>query len=111
MAVAVYGPLSDARRVEGQVPQKFTPAEIAEALAGLPGWAAGGDALVRTFTFADHITAMGFVVRVAMAAEVMDHHPEMRIVYSAVEIRLWSHDAGGVTKRDVRLAAKINALA
>lgn len=93
------------------MPRKFTPAEIEAALADVPGWTAGGDALVRTFTFADHITAMGFVVRVAMAAEAMAHHPDLRIVYRTVEIRLWSHDAGGVTKRDVRLAATINALA
>ncbi len=90
---------------------KFDQSQIDEALKGLPGWGAEGDALTRTFKFKDHIEAMGFVTRVAMAAEVMDHHPDLRIVYSTVEIRLNSHDAGGVTERDVKLAGKINELA
>jgi 4a-hydroxytetrahydrobiopterin dehydratase len=93
------------------MPRKFTPAEIAAAVAGLDGWIAADNVITRTFTFADHITAMGFVVRVAMAAEVMDHHPDLRIVYNTVDIRLASHDAGGVTARDVRLAGQINAIA
>jgi 4a-hydroxytetrahydrobiopterin dehydratase len=93
------------------VADKFDKARIDEALKSLPGWAADGDsALARTFKFKDHIEAMGFVTRVAMAAEVMDHHPDLRIVYSTVEIRLNSHDAGGVTDRDVKLAGKINEL-
>lgn len=90
---------------------RFTEQQVDEAVASLDGWTAEGNALARTFTFPDHIAAMGFVVRVAMAAEAMDHHPDLRIVYSKVEIRLSSHDAGGVTERDVRLAQKINALA
>jgi 4a-hydroxytetrahydrobiopterin dehydratase len=93
------------------VPSKYTPAQVAEALASLNGWAAADDAITRTFKFADHITAMGFVTRVAMAAEVMDHHPDLRIVYSTVDIKLNSHDAGGVTDRDVKLARRINELA
>ncbi|MCC7363797.1 MAG: 4a-hydroxytetrahydrobiopterin dehydratase [Dehalococcoidia bacterium] len=92
------------------MPTKFTEAQVAEAVAALDGWAADGDSLVRRFEFADHITAMGFVVRVAMAAEAMDHHPDLRIVYNRVELRLSSHDAGGVTARDVRLAERVNAL-
>ena len=93
------------------MPAKYTPEQIASALEGIQDWAADGDSLVRTIKFADHITAMGFVVRVAMAAEVMDHHPDLRIVYNTVDIRLNSHDAGGVTDRDVRLAQKVNELA
>ena len=94
------------------MPQKFDAAKVKEAVGSLPGWAADGDeALTRSFKFKDHIEAMGFVTRVAMAAEVMDHHPDLRIVYSTVEIRLNSHDAGGVTERDVKLATKINELA
>jgi 4a-hydroxytetrahydrobiopterin dehydratase len=92
------------------MPEKFSPARIQEELASLAGWQAGDDCLTRTFKFADHITAFGFVTRVAMAAEVMDHHPDLRIVYNSVDIKLNSHDAGGVTERDVRLARRINEL-
>ena len=90
---------------------KFTQAETEQALTTLPGWAQEGESIVRTFKFADHITAFGFVTRVAMAAEVMDHHPDLRIVYNTVDIRLNSHDAGGVTDRDAKLAQRINELA
>lgn len=93
------------------MPLKYTPAEVQAALTTLTGWEAGDDVITRTFTFADHIAAMGFVVRVAMAAEVMDHHPDLRIVYNRVEIKLSSHDAGGVTGRDIKLAARCNELA
>lgn len=90
---------------------KFDTGQIHQALGGLPGWSADGEsALTRTFKFKDHIEAMGFVTRVAMAAEVMNHHPDLRIVYNTVEVRLNSHDAGGVTERDVTLAEKIAEL-
>ena len=93
------------------MPEKYDPGRLQAAAAMLPGWAAGEDVIAKTFTFSDHIAAVGFVVRVAMAAEVADHHPDLRIVYNRVEIRLNSHDAGGVTDRDIALAAKINELA
>ena len=92
------------------MPTKFTTAEIVSALKGIDGWAAEGETIARTFKFSDHIAATGFVVRVAMTAEVMDHHPDLRIVYNTVDIRLSSHDAGGVTERDIALATRINAL-
>jgi 4a-hydroxytetrahydrobiopterin dehydratase len=98
-------------RGEGLMPSKYTPAQVAEAIVTLPGWSAGEDVITRTFKFPDHITAMGFVVRAAMAAEVMDHHPDLRIVYNTVDIRLNSHDAGGVTDRDIKLAQKLSELA
>jgi len=92
------------------MPGKMTAREVAEAIGALAGWEADGDrAIRRTFEFRDHITAVGFVVRVAMAAEVMDHHPELRIVYNRVEVTLNSHDVGGVTDRDLRLARKVDA--
>jgi len=85
--------------------------QVAEATADLEGWTADGNTkLSRLLKFKDHIDAMGFVIRVAMAAEVMDHHPDLRIVYNNVEIHLSSHDAGGVTDRDIRLATRINEL-
>ena len=93
------------------MPAKFDAARIKKELADLAGWSADGDAAItRTFKFKDHIEAMGFVTRVAMAAEVMDHHPDLRMVYNTVDIRLNSHDAGGVTDRDVKLAGKVNEL-
>lgn len=90
------------------MPGKFNAAEIKEALTGLPGWSADGDTSIgKQFEFADHIEAMGFVNKVALSAEKMDHHPELTIVYNTVTINLNSHDAGGVTDRDVRLAVEI----
>lgn len=91
--------------------QKYSPEQIAMVIGELPGWeVAGGEAISRSFRFKDHVEAMGFVVRVAMIAETMDHHPDLRIVYNTVDIRLSTHDAGGVTEKDVRLAGRINAL-
>lgn len=87
---------------------RYTTAQIAASLAELDGWRADGDSIVRTFKFKDHIEAMAFVVKVAMVAEAMNHHPDLRIVYNTVDFRLSSHDAGGVTDRDVQLAGRIN---
>ena len=67
--------------------------------------------LRKSYTFADHITAMGFVNRVALCAEAMDHHPDLRIVYNKVDIILSTHDAGGVTANDLELAHKIEKYA
>ncbi len=66
---------------------------------------------VRTFTFADFSEAFGFLTRVALHAEKVDHHPEFTSVWNRVDFRLTSHDAGGVTERDVKLAEAINRLA
>lgn len=93
------------------MPAKFTTHDVETALGELPGWEGDETSLRRTFKFPDHITAVGFVVRLAMAAEVMDHHPDLRIVYNRVELTLSSHDAGGVTQRDVDLAKKASAFA
>jgi 4a-hydroxytetrahydrobiopterin dehydratase len=84
------------------------PASVSIALEGLQGWSADGNASIKkTFNFESHIQAMGFVTKVAMEAEVMDHHPDLRIVYNRVEITLNTHDAGGVTALDMELATKI----
>jgi 4a-hydroxytetrahydrobiopterin dehydratase len=91
---------------------KLTDAQIAEALRGVTGWSARGDlSLERSLAFKDHITAIGFVVRVAMHAEVLNHHPELRIVYNKVDIVLTTHDAGGLTHLDFELAKQIDACA
>jgi len=77
------------------------------------GWAfeEGGKAIIRTFKFKDFNEAFGFLTRVALHAEKADHHPEFTNVWNRVDFRLTSHDAGGVTERDIKLASAINALA
>jgi 4a-hydroxytetrahydrobiopterin dehydratase len=86
----------------------------AAALAQLPGWSAvegGRDAIRRTFRFKDFNAAFGFMARVALMAEKLDHHPEWFNVYNRVEVTLATHDADGVTELDVRLAGFMNEIA
>jgi 4a-hydroxytetrahydrobiopterin dehydratase len=77
------------------------------------GWnvETGGKALVRRFEFKDFSTAFAFLTRVAMHAEKVDHHPEFTNVWNRVDFRLTSHDSGGITERDVKLALQIDRLA
>jgi 4a-hydroxytetrahydrobiopterin dehydratase len=83
------------------------------ALRNLPGWTElpGRPALARTFVFKDFGEAFGFMTRVALIAEKADHHPEWRNVYRTVEVVLTTHDAGGVSTRDIKLAEAMNAIA
>jgi 4a-hydroxytetrahydrobiopterin dehydratase len=83
------------------------------ALKGLPGWAEaqGREAIARTFTFKDFNEAFGFMARAALVAEKSDHHPEWRNVYKTVEVVLATHDAGGVTARDIDLETAMNGIA
>ena len=83
------------------------------ALAELPQWkeVQGRDAIARSFVFADFNQAFGFMARVALAAEKMDHHPEWFNVYKTVEVTLATHDAGGVTEKDIRLAKAMESYA
>src|SRR3954464_1844531 len=83
------------------------------ALQELSGWSevAGRDAIGRTFSFRDFNEAFGFMTRAALAAEKSDHHPEWRNVYKTVEVVLSTHDAGGVTKRDIELSKAMNGIA
>ena len=76
------------------------------AIAKLKGWSAaeGRDAISKSYKFADFNAAFGFMARVALKAEGMDHHPEWFNVYSKVDVTLSTHDAGGVTEKDVELA-------
>jgi len=78
----------------------------AAAVEQLSGWSvrAGRDAIVKTYTFADFNAAFGFMTRAALKAETMDHHPEWSNVYNRVEVTLTTHDAGGVTQKDIDLA-------
>ncbi|MGH6957436.1 MAG: 4a-hydroxytetrahydrobiopterin dehydratase [Caulobacteraceae bacterium] len=85
----------------------------AAALAELPGWSAAPDrdAIAKTFRFRDFNAAFGWMSRIALAAEKLDHHPEWLNVYARVEVLLATHDAGGVTELDVRLAKLMDAAA
>lgn len=92
--------------------ERLTEAAIAEWLAGLNGWSAEGTASIsKTFRLKDHVAAVGLVMQVAVAAEVMNHHPEVAWVYNRVTFRLSTHDAGGVTELDLALAKRIEELA
>jgi 4a-hydroxytetrahydrobiopterin dehydratase len=92
---------------------KLTGSARSEALASLPGWseAEGRDAIRKEFKFRNFSEAFGFMARVALAAEKMDHHPEWSNVYDRVDIVLSSHDIGGVSERDIKLAAAIEKMA
>lgn len=83
------------------------------ALAELPHWreVAGRDAIGRKFVFKDFNQAFGFMARAALLAEKMDHHPEWSNVYRTVEVTLSTHDAGGVTEKDVALAKAMDTYA
>lgn len=87
--------------------------ERAELLPGLAGWslAEGRDALRKRFEFDDFSQAFGWMTRVALVAEELDHHPEWTNVYRTVDVILTSHDAGGLTRRDVELARRMDQLA
>jgi 4a-hydroxytetrahydrobiopterin dehydratase len=90
----------------------LTEPERSEALAALPLWSleAKGQAICRTFQFSNFIEAFGFMSKVALLAERADHHPEWSNVYRRVDIRLTTHEVGGLTSRDIALAKAIDAL-
>ena len=91
---------------------RLTDAERDAALARLPQWSLRDDglAIVRKLKFVDFGEAFGFMTRVAIAADKADHHPEWFNVYNRVEITLTTHDAGGLSARDVELAGAIDAM-
>jgi 4a-hydroxytetrahydrobiopterin dehydratase len=86
--------------------------ERADALDALPDWDydEGRDAIARRFVFADFPEAFGFMARVALIAERMDHHPEWSNVWNRVDILLTTHDCGGLSTRDIALAEAIDAI-
>jgi 4a-hydroxytetrahydrobiopterin dehydratase len=86
---------------------------VREALETVPGWtlAEDGKSIRRRFEFADFSEAFGFMSRAALAAETLDHHPGWSNVYKTVSVTLATHDAGGLTELDFRLAAKMNRIA
>lgn len=85
----------------------------AAALKELPDWreVEGREAIARSFRFKDFSAAFGFMTRVALLAEKMDHHPEWFNVYNRVEVTLATHDAGGVTEKDIAMAKAMDAYA
>ena len=93
--------------------QKLAGDARKSALSRLKGWSevAGRDAITRKFVFADFNQAFGFMTRAALVAEKMDHHPEWFNVYKTVEVTLSTHDAGGLTERDIKLAEAMDNIA
>lgn len=89
----------------------LSEAEVQQALQKLPRWKKTGNAIARNFEFANFVQAMDFVNQIAEAAEAVNHHPDIHISYNKVTMALVSHDAGGITQRDIRMAAKIDELA
>ena len=90
---------------------KLSDSELAHAKESLPGWSVENGKLLRTYRFKDFVEAWGFMSAAALLVQAMDHHPEWSNVYSTVRIELVTHDAKGITARDVELAGKLEALA
>jgi 4a-hydroxytetrahydrobiopterin dehydratase len=93
--------------------QKLSGEDRSRALARLKGWSNvdGRDAIHKKYVFADFNEAFGFMTRAALMAEKMDHHPEWSNVYKTVEVTLSTHDAGGLTELDVKLAGAMDKFA
>jgi 4a-hydroxytetrahydrobiopterin dehydratase len=90
--------------------QALTLAEIEQALPDLAGWKFEAGRLVRVWTFADFVQAMDFVNKVAEIAEAAGHHPDIDMRYSQVTLGLVTHDAGGITERDLAMARRLSSL-
>ena len=93
--------------------EKLKPKERTAALKRLKGWHSveRGSAITRTFTFADFSEAFGFMARAALIAEKMNHQPDWSNAYKTVNVVLTTHEAGGLTERDIRLAEAMNRIA
>ncbi len=93
--------------------EKLISIRRSQALSRVPAWkeVAGRDAIARKFTFKDFNEAFGFMTRVALVAEQMNHHPEWSNVWRTVEVTLSTHDAGGLTELDIRLAEAMDKIA
>jgi 4a-hydroxytetrahydrobiopterin dehydratase len=90
---------------------KLSDIEIQRELGTLAGWARKGESLVKTFSFPTFMAGIGFVDRVAVAAEKMDHHPDLDIRYTKIAVTLSTHSAGGITGNDVALAREMEKIA
>ena len=105
-------PRGGARRKEVETVgrEKLNEQQVAEAVAKLPGWSIRNGVLHREFVFKDFVEAFGFMTRVALAAEAMNHHPDWSNTWNRVSISLITHSAGGLTANDFELATKIQGL-
>ena len=92
-------------------PTRLTDEQVRERLGSIPGWDLAGDKLHREFRFKDFKRAFSFMTAVALVAEGLDHHPDWSNVYNKVRVHLTTHEAGGLTQRDLDLAARMDALA
>ena len=90
--------------------EKLTEERLSEGLAALPEWSQNGDSIQRTFSFDDFIKAMGFVNAVAEKAESVQHHPDILVRYNKVTLTLSTHDAGGLSEKDLAFATDCDAL-
>jgi 4a-hydroxytetrahydrobiopterin dehydratase len=93
------------------MPSRLSDLEIQRALGSLPGWSRRRNVLTKTFTWPTFAQGIAFVTRVAKAADAMNHHPDLDIRYTKVTCALSSHDAGGITERDLKLAGEIEQVA
>jgi 4a-hydroxytetrahydrobiopterin dehydratase len=91
--------------------ERLQPDEIIDRLERLEGWRLDGGKLAREFVFSDFVEAIGFMMRAAIWAERLDHHPEWRNVYRTVTVELVTHDVDGISTLDFELATKMNELA
>lgn len=89
---------------------QLSTSQIEKALQNLSGWELSDEKIRKTFEFEDFVAAMGFVIEVAQLAEEVGHHPDIDIRYNRVILALTTHDEGGVTERDVRMAREIEEL-
>ncbi len=90
---------------------KLNKTELQAALDSLPGWTLENEKLHRNYAFVDFVHAFGFMATSAIAIEAMEHHPEWSNVWNKVVIDLTTHDAGGITSKDILLANKLEAIA
>ena len=90
---------------------KLNDTEIAEGITALPDWSIVGGKLHREYRFPDFAHAMGFLMTAAPSIERLDHHPEWSNVYNRVTVDLTTHDAGGITRKDLALAALLEGIA
>ena len=102
-------PTLDAANLERMT--TFTETQINEHLAGLEGWTTDGTAIEKRFEFDDFKAAFAFMTTAAPKIDALDHHPEWTNVYNRVDVRLSSHDVGGVTERDLELAGILDRIA
>ena len=89
---------------------KLSDSDITAALKSLPGWSLEGGAIVKTYKFGKFADGIAFVHRIAQAADAMDHHPDIDIRYTKIRVALSTHDAGGITASDAKLASIIEGV-